>query len=217
MRPDDYPITSPVDRVFRRYSKAPRPRLEAMIDALGQIAGIEGDVVECGVWRGGHIMLARWFAPDRLCWLFDTFDGMPPPGPHDTKRSGITAQTMIARKPDKRMSRASYDEVIQSFENEGLLDMSKLRFVVGRVEDTLREPLNVPDKIALLRLDTDWYSSTKTELEILYPRLVQGGVLIIDDYGHWLGCQQAVNEYFPPNARARFERIDYSAIKMVKP
>jgi O-methyltransferase len=65
------------------------------------------------------------------------------------------------------------------------------------VEDTI--PASVPEQIALLRLDTDWYESTKCELEILFPRLVKGGVIIIDDYGCWQGARKAVDEYFNKN------------------
>jgi len=82
--------------------------------------------------------------------------------------------------------------------------------VAGAVEDTL--PDRAPMEIALLRLDTDWYASTKHELETLYPRLVSGGVLMLDDYGHWTGCRKAVDEYFAANAPAPLlNRIDYTA------
>jgi O-methyltransferase len=88
--------------------------------------------------------------------------------------------------------------------------------VTGRVEQTLLEPKNLPERIAVLRLDTDWYASTKIELETLYPRLSPGGVLIVDDYGHWMGAQRAVKEYFAENMPA-MQWIDYTAISIVKP
>jgi O-methyltransferase len=81
--------------------------------------------------------------------------------------------------------------------------------VPGRVEETLA--FDLPDQIALLRLDTDWYESTKVSLEQLYPRLVPGGVLIIDDYGHWQGCRKAVDDYFyKTDQKILLQRIDYT-------
>ena len=71
-----------------------------------------------------------------------------------------------------------------------------ISFIKGAVENTLKIAPNLPNKIAILRLDTDFYSSTKIELDILYPRLIEGGVLIIDDYGSWKGSKKAVDEFF---------------------
>src|SRR3546814_12950692 len=89
-------------------------------------------------------------------------------------------------------------------------------FVEGKVEETV--PEHTPDTIALLRLDTDWYSSTKHELHHLYPRLAQGGVLIIDDYGHWAGCRRAVDEYLLNiKPTPLLCRIDYTGRICIKP
>jgi hypothetical protein len=88
--------------------------------------------------------------------------------------------------------------------------------VIGRVEETL--PQAAPDEIAILRLDTDWYESTRHELEHLYPRLSVGGILIIDDYGHWQGARKAVDEYFAGRSPAVFlNRVDYTCRLVVKP
>lgn len=170
--------------------------------------GVEGAIVECGVWRGGNIILARKLSPYRMCWLYDTFSGMPPPEEVDTKRRGgqVKAGKMAV----------SVDEVRNNMRATGTLNDSYLRFIVGMVEQTLFVPDNVPDKIALLRLDTDWYASTKVELEVLYPRLSPGGLLIVDDYGHWMGCKKAVDEYFSGHAPP-MHPIDYTAVWMMKP
>ncbi len=78
-------------------------------------------------------------------------------------------------------------------------------------------PKNVPEKISILRLDTDWYESTKHELNNLFPRLVSGGILIIDDYGHFQGSKKAVDEYFEENKISSFLfRIDYTGRLFVK-
>jgi hypothetical protein len=115
------------------------------------------------------------------------------------------------------------------FFDEGIFDESRVRenvvstgyppnlfhFAKGRVEETL--PAQAPDQLALVRLDTDWYESTRHELVHLYPRLAPGGVLIIDDYGHWDGVKRAVDEYFSAQAEPLLlSRIDYAARVAVK-
>jgi hypothetical protein len=114
----------------------------------------------------------------------------------------------------KPWCKRSLKHVKGCLEETGVYDEDKLRFVVGPVEKTLLDPANLPERIAVLRLDTDWYASTKAELKHLYPRLSSGGTLIVDDYGHWYGCRQAVNEYFPG---VQLTPIDYTAVSLVKP
>lgn len=176
--------------------------------------GIEGDVVECGVWKGGHLILTRLVSPNRICLAYDTFDGMTPPGPHDKRRRGFHASDSYnAKKASGRKWMAvSLEEVQENFRTEGVLDYSMIRFVVGDVAESLLKI--VPGKIALLRLDTDWYESTKIELEVLYPRLVPGGILIVDDYGHWMGSKMATNKYFEANGMNTddLEWVDYSTV-----
>lgn len=205
----------------KRYSKVPLERLRAMALSLETIDDnrIAGDVVECGVWRGGHIILARLLSPHRVCWLYDTFSGMTAPGQYDVKRSGESAARSLAKNPTKRMSVASLDEVVAALRSENVFDESKLHFVVGDVCQTLDDATNLPEHIAVLRLDTDWYESTKKELEVLWPRLVRGGHIIIDDYGHWQGARRAVHEYFAkhvPDYALRLHAIDYTAVMMAK-
>lgn len=201
---------------IRPYTKSSRERVLSMIHALGRVdrGGIAGDVVECGVWRGGNILLARTFSPSRVCWLYDTFTGMTEPGDMDVKvRGGARALDLWGKNAHK--TRVPIEDVRQNFLDWGF-DHAQLRFVQGPVEETLLDVNNLPDRIALLRLDTDWYASTKVEMEVLYPRLVSGGVLIIDDYGHWQGAQQAVREYLGDGVR-HLTPIDYTAVQMVKP
>ena len=109
---------------------------------------------------------------------------------------------------------ASLEDVTENFRRAHLLDDSVV-FVKGKVEETLADADKQPQRIALLRLDTDWYESTKVELEVLYPRLVPGGVLIIDDYGHWAGARKAVDEYFEDDP-VFLNRIDYTARLVVR-
>ena len=172
--------------------------------------GIAGDFVECGVWRGGNALLAaglfRLHGADRKVYLFDTFTGMTEPTAADRKEStgAPAAETYRAlqRGTHTDWCFASLEDVQQTFSRAGLLD-DRVVFVKGDVLATLDGP-EVPDRIAVLRLDTDWYESTKKELEVLYPRLSAGGVLIIDDYGHWAGARQATDEYFETHGQRPF-------------
>jgi len=199
------------------YTKSSTERLHAMATALRQIdcEGIAGDIVECGVWRGGNIILARKLSPHRICWLYDTFAGMTEPQDVDRKKSGAKAIDVYRAKGGV-WAAVSIKEVRGNLQATATLNDDHLHFVEGMVEKMLLDRANIPDKIALLRLDTDWHASTKIELEVLYPRLQPGGILIVDDYGHWQGARKAVNDYFgkgmPP-----MQKIDYTAVMMVKP
>lgn len=168
--------------------------------------GIRGDIVECGVWRGGNIMLAKAASRNSLLsrryYLFDTFAGMSAPGDVDIAYTGEHASVEFSkamRDDYNEWCYASRAEVERNFAGAGLLG-DDIIFCQGDVEETLKNPSNIPEQISLLRLDTDWYASTKIELEVLYPRVVKGGVIIIDDYGHWEGARRAVDEYFGARA-----------------
>ncbi len=165
-------------------------------------AGIEGDFVECGVFRGASIVmmaraLLRRGVTDRKIWLYDTFEGMPQPSEHDYAYDGTRCLDNWARR-QKRGGEARLEmygpiEDVEAVCRSTGYPMDRLTFVKGMVEDTI--PAQAPDRIALLRLDTDYYPSTRHELEQLYPRLVRGGVLIIDDYGYHRGAQLATDNY----------------------
>lgn len=184
--------------------------------------GIAGDIVECGVWKGGSTMLAALTLMElgitnRNLYLFDTFAGMSEPSDKDVNIHGSSAKGKwhtLLRGVINEWDYASLEEVKQNMYTTGY-PKEKISFVVGKVEDTI--PQAAPDKIAILRLDTDWYESTKHELDNLFPRLVQGGVLIIDDYGHWQGARRAVDEYIAEHKiRLLLNRIDYTGRIAVK-
>jgi len=184
------------------YTMTSPERVIALCDAVRYVvaADVEGAVVECGVWRGGSsmaaaLMLRELGAADRDLYLFDTFEGMSEPGEHDRRaRGGVAAAELLATsaKQAKVWAYSPLDEVRANLRSTGY-PMERVRFVQGKVEDTI--PGRAPGKIAILRLDTDWYDSTRHELEHLYPRLAVGGVLIIDDYGAWEGARRAVDEF----------------------
>jgi len=197
-------------------------RVGALIDAVRYLAkaNIPGAIVECGVWRGGSMMaaaLALLEAGDlRDLYLFDTFAGMTEPGERDIDHVGVAAQpvfTQMAADDHNAWCYASLDDVRQNLLSTGY-PADRCHFVQGDVLETL--PAADPSHIALLRLDTDWYASTRHELTHLYPRIAKAGVLIIDDYGHWNGCRQAVDEYFADRA-VLMARIDYSGRMLVRP
>ncbi len=217
-------IASIVERV-RPYTMTSPARVAALCDAVSYIVrhDIPGDIVECGVWKGGSSMAAalrllQLNRADRALYLFDTFEGMTAPGEHDlSASSGFSAATMIKHAPKSShlRARAVIDEVEANMFSTGYAE-ALTHLVKGKVEETV--PAQAPQRIAILRLDTDWYESTRHELIELYPRLVSGGILIIDDYGDWQGARRAVDEYFADPARRIFlNRIDRTGRIGVKP
>lgn len=207
----------------RPYTMTSPERLNAVILATRYVTrhGIPGAVVECGVWRGGSMQaVARTLLaagdPGRDLYLFDTFEGMPPPTDKDRRRDGESAADLLARQSKDRpiWAVASLDDVKEGFRQIPYPE-ERIHYVQGRVEDTV--PDRAPEQIAILRLDTDWYASTRHELEYLYPRLVSGGVLLIDDYGWWQGSRDAVDEFLEKTgARLLLLRMDEGRIA-VKP
>jgi O-methyltransferase len=204
----------------RPYTTTSAERLFALYQATRYVldAAIPGDFVECGVWRGGSSLMmalelhSRGVAEEgRSLHLFDTFAGMSEPDPSD----GAAAHRKW--KQQQRVDHnewcfASEEEVRRNIATSGIAE-DRIRTVVGKVEDTI--PAAAPESIALLRLDTDWYESTRHELEHLFPRLSPGAVLIIDDYGHWEGARKAVDEYFEGQP-VLLQRIDYTARMLIK-
>jgi len=181
-------------------------------------AGIPGAFVECGVWKGGSSMLIAHVlrslgSTDRDIHMYDTYEGMPEPGSLDRNFAGEEAsRTFIehARGQDgSTWCNSPLEEVRGNMMSTGY-PMERVHLVKGKVEETL--PGQAPTgTIALLRLDTDWYSSTRHELVHLYPMLAEKGVLVIDDFGHWEGARRAVVEYFEEEGvRMLLNRVDYT-------
>jgi hypothetical protein len=197
-------------------------RIAALVDAARYVAAadVPGAIVECGVWRGGSMMaaaLALLEAGDlRDLYLFDTFAGMTAPTADDVDNDGIAAAGFYADSmadDHNTWCYASLGDVRANLLSTGY-PAEKCHFVKGDVLRTI--PIGDMPDIAILRLDTDWYESTRHELAHLYPRLSRSGVLIIDDYGHWQGCRKAVDEYFSARPLFMF-RIDYTGRMAVRP
>jgi len=200
------------------YTMTSKERMYSVHKAVEYIvkAKMPGDFVECGVWRGGSAMviaytLLKLGETNRKIYLYDTYEGMSKPTEEDkTIIKGDKAIFEWNKKQRKNFNEfcfASLEEVKRNLLLTGY-PKENIIFIKGKVEETI--PKKIPKKIALLRLDTDWYESTKHELVHLYPKLSQKGVLIIDDYGHWKGSKKAVDEYFR-NKPILLNRIDYTA------
>ncbi len=218
----DEKLRSQIDAV-RPFTMTTPERLFGLASAIDYVVArrIPGAIVECGVWRGGSMMfsalrLLDHRATDRELVLMDTFEGMAPPTDDDVDVSGRTAARLLEEDTERTgwaWAVAGEDDVRHNMATTGY-PPERIRFVRGRVEDTV--PAEAPDVIALLRLDTDWYESTMHELEHLVPRVSPGGVLIIDDYGHWQGAKRAVDEYFADKP-VLLHRLDYTGRMTVLP
>jgi O-methyltransferase len=187
----------------RPFTMTSNERIWASMSAASYVAKnhVAGAIVECGVWRGGSSMamleiLMMLGVNDRNFFLYDTFEGMTQPTQFDQDRSGQLAEVLLSKAPktSNLWAMASIEDVQENLAKTGY-PSQLLHFIEGDVTATLEVQENLPNEIAVLRLDTDWYESTKRELDVLFPRLVPGGVCIIDDYGHWSGAKKAVDEY----------------------
>jgi glycosyltransferase involved in cell wall biosynthesis len=188
-------------RAVRDWTMTSHEKLFALIVATRYIVEqrIPGEIVECGVWRGGSMqavartLMARGVG-DRDLHLFDTFEGMPPPTEKDRRVDGAAAAQLLETRPKeaKVWAIATLDDVRDGMAETGY-PPERIHFHPGLVEETV--PAEAPERIALLRLDTDWYDSTRHELEHLYDRVPPGGVVVLDDYGYWEGAREAVDEF----------------------
>lgn len=189
-------------------------RIVSLINAVSYISDnkIEGDIAECGVWRGGSMMtvaltLVAHNDTSRELFLYDTYEGMSAPTDFDKSFDGVSAEAQMREEAGK-WCYASIEDVRQNILSTGY-PKEKIHLVKGKVEDTI--PQTLPKKLSLLRLDTDWYESTKHELDHLFPLIASEGVLVIDDYGHWQGARRAVDEFFAERKQKIYlHRIDYT-------
>ena len=172
---------------------------------------IDGVIIECGVESGNfeHIWITELMKNNavRDIYMYDTFGGLVAPTKYD-----YTCKDAILYKMNK-------DEVYNTWKNHIIDDKTnswcytplenvqnrlhstgypteKLHYIVGDVMNTLSNRAGIPEKIAILRLDTDWYESSKFELEQMYDNVVSGGVIIFDDYYHWDGQRRATDDFF---------------------
>jgi O-methyltransferase len=215
--PVDYDrATIDLFREVKPYTLTSHERVNALRQAVIYLleAGVDGAFVECGVWRGGSMLviaktLVGLGATDRELYLFDTFTTMPPPGDEDIDLTGRRAADYY----DEALAHPGFSYLPIARVRDLLLSTGypseRLHFIQGMVEETI--PARAPEEIALCRLDTDWYVSTKHEMEHLFWRIGEGGVLLVDDYGHFLGAKRAVDEVLAAiGGGVLLNRIDYS-------
>ena len=207
------------------YTLTSAKKIYSLIESVRYVLknNIQGALVECGVYRGGSMMtialtLMEEGVMDKDLYLFDTYEGMPAPDERDVDIWGKSATKTFAKRKISHVSskwtNASLEDVKKAMALTGY-PAQRIHFVKGLVENTI--PEESPESIALLRLDTDWYQSTMHELTHLYPRLSSRGIVIVDDYGHYKGARQAVDEYFHKNNKVPFlNRIDYSGRLLIK-
>jgi len=206
----------------KRFTLTTMPRMYSLYEATKFVVEnkIRGDIVECGVWRGGSVMLIcrtllSLGVTDRRIFLYDTFEGMSRPTEKDVTWTNKNAMDLWIKHYDGERCNWTYSDIDEVRRNVASTRYpeNELHFVKGKVEDTL--PGCIPEEISILRLDTDFYESTRHELIHLFPRLVSGGILAIDDYGSYRGCREAVDEYFDENNVAMLlNRVDASGYRI---
>jgi O-methyltransferase len=204
-------------QTVKPYTLTSDERIAALLNAVRYVAEhkIPGAMAECGVWRGGSMMavaltLLHHGDSSRQLYLYDTFEGMSEPTERDQSFDGQSAHSQLERVPMGTgvWCRSPIEDVRTNILSTGYPEKN-VHLIQGKVEQTL--PSKSPERLALLRLDTDWYESTKHELIHLFPLLDPRGLLIIDDYGHWQGARQAVDEYFTEHKlNVYLHRVDYT-------
>tara|TARA_B100001093_G_scaffold114764_1_gene107102 strand:- start:1956 stop:2732 length:777 start_codon:yes stop_codon:yes gene_type:complete len=221
----NFPETSEFEKelfnICSNYSMTSHDRMFSLMKSLEYVIqnNVEGDLVECGVWKGGNLIVFQKYVEkfnlNKKIFAYDTFEGMSQPDEIDKTFEGESASIQLDKLEKKNVDRkkniliadCSLEEVKNNFEKN--TNKNNLICIKGKVEDTLLKDENLPKKISILRLDTDWYSSTKKELEILYPLLEKNGILLIDDYGYWQGAKKAVDEFFKDKKVTMF-KIDFT-------
>jgi O-methyltransferase len=187
---EDEEIKAAVSRIAPAFTMVGVTRLRRLVEHASTLTTerIEGAIVECGTWRGGSLALLSWAfrrsGDPRELWAFDSFEGVPPPGPNDppSAHRGFSEGWCAATATDVKAA-------IRSLGG----DDAAVRIVPGWLEHTL--PRADVGRIALLNVDVDWYDSVMVVLDHLYDRLVPGGIINFDDYGRWSGCDRAVDDF----------------------
>lgn len=186
---------------------------------------IKGDYVETGIWRGGLSILSYLTFKNKTSekmkfFLFDTFEGMPKPSKYDKKINKNLSQVFDKwKKKTKTLEGWNFSSINEVQNNIikfcGKKSLDNFKFIKGKVENTLKIKKNLPKKICLLRLDTDFYNSTKSELDNLFKLVSKGGIIIFDDYSNWLGSKKAIDEFLK-NKKYLLCKIDKNSRFIIK-
>ena len=171
---------------------------------------LQGNLVECGVWRGGSAGIVAATVKNRESWLFDSFEGCPKPTDLDIAYDGQEGKEGAYKADEREVRRLFFDKL--------RIDESRVKIVRGLFEDTIPKFKDKIGLIALLHLDADWHESTKLCLENLYDKVVERGFVVIDDYGYWEGCRKAVDEFIKQNnLKVKLIKTDYPEVYFQKP
>jgi O-methyltransferase len=207
----------------RPFTMLSYPRLSKLFELISELnrRGISGDVVECGVYNGGSAGVLSAIAQNRKrnIWLFDSFEGLPEP----TIEDGELAASYVGGRPRGELRAIGQCVGSESKTRELLfnrlgVDSQRVHIIKGWFQNTLPDFKKKVGAIALLHLDGDWYESTKVCLENLYPKVIRGGYIVLDDYGCWEGCRKAVDEYFKKNGiKAKLINVDDTGVYFKKP
>jgi O-methyltransferase len=226
VRDTDRAIGKELQRVTK-HSMVPLKRLATLYRQVLYLDryAIGGDLVECGVWKGGavgtmaiaHMSFAK--PPFRYLQLFDSWQGLPEPR---ADADGAAALKLSGNGSGKLRPIgecvAELGDCQRFLEDQLGYPSELIKYHPGWFQDTLPKVAPAMSPIALLRLDGDWYDSTRICLEYLYPRVVSNGVIHIDDYGHWVGCRRAVDEFLDAQPEPlMLHSIDSSGRYWLKP
>jgi O-methyltransferase len=187
---DEQDLKTAISRIAPDFTMVGVTRLRQLVTHASVLSTeqIAGAVVECGTWRGGSLALLSWAfrrsSDPRELWAFDSFEGVPPPGPNDppSAHRGFSEGWCAATAADVRAA-------IRALGGND----AEVRIVPGWLEHSL--PHAAVGPIALLNVDVDWYDSVMVVLDHLYDRVVAGGIINFDDYGRWSGCDRAVDDF----------------------
>jgi hypothetical protein len=190
-------------------------RVIANIESVDHVINnnIDGDIVEIGVYKGGSVLsillrLEEKNILDKTIHLYDTFEGMTESSELDIDLNNVKAKDAM----EYYLCKCDLDSVMNNINSNTHYPKNLIKYHVGDIVKTNF----IPNKISILRLDTDWYESTKFELDNFFDKVSIGGIVIIDDYGHWNGCKKAVDEFLLFHPEIQIEKIDYTGIKFIK-
>jgi hypothetical protein len=201
--------------MIRKNTMVTPKRLNNVYDLTEKIIteNINGDLVECGVWKGGCVAIMAYVQKKhksyKKIWMFDSFEGLPEPTEEDGENAKIYAKNK--NKGNLRSIKkcvGPLEDVKAIFKK---LDLNWSQAVVKRgwFQETLPNANKELKEISLLRLDGDWYESTKICLDQLYTKVSKGGYIIIDDYYHWEGARKAIDEFLQKQKiKAKIIKID---------
>ncbi len=205
----------PLNRIYSRFADLTMVPHDSYVDNLELArmpSSLPGCIVECGVWRGGMSGgIASILGPARKYFLLDSFEGLPP-------AKEVDGKTAIDWQADKTAA-SYYDncKAEESYASEAMqrAGVTDFKLIKGWFSDTVPH-LNLPEPIALLRLDGDWYDSTMVCLDHLFDKVASGGVIIIDDYFAWDGCSRAVHDFLSKRSATERLRTNGRVCYMIK-